>query len=61
MLFNIQVLRGLATTFVVWIHAQRFIAVDYAPVTISQFGYGGVYLFFVISGFIMVHTTQGKR
>lgn len=61
MLFNIQVLRGLAAILVVWIHAQWFIPVDYVPVTISHFGYGGVDLFFVISGFIMVHTTQDKQ
>lgn len=61
MLFNIQVLRGLAAIFVVWTHAQWFIPANYVPATISQFGYGGVDLFFVISGFIMVHTTQGKQ
>lgn len=61
MLFNVQVLRGLAATFVIWVHAQRFIPADSMPATISEFGYGGVDLFFVISGFIMVHTTQGKQ
>ncbi len=60
MLFNIQVLRGIAAISVVWIHAGMLIPPDLVPDTISQFGYGGVDLFFVISGFIMVCSTYGR-
>ncbi|HXV29553.1 MAG TPA: acyltransferase [Sinorhizobium sp.] len=61
MVFNIQVLRAVAATLVVWIHAQELIdGQNILPGWARQFGYGGVDLFFVISGFIMVRTTQGK-
>jgi exopolysaccharide production protein ExoZ len=60
MLFNVQVLRGIAATLVVWVHTQELIASDVLPHWLRTFGYGGVDLFFVISGFIMVRTTQNK-
>jgi exopolysaccharide production protein ExoZ len=54
---NIQCLRALAAALVVFVHLEVFLrALGLAP-----FGYGGVDLFFVISGFIMVHTTRRKR
>jgi len=50
---NIQTLRALAALLVVFVHLDVFLrALGLAP-----FGHGGVDLFFVISGFIMVHTT----
>lgn len=62
MVFNVQVLRAVAATLVVWIHAQELIAGQNAiPDWAETFGYGGVDMFFVISGFIMVRTTQGKN
>lgn len=60
MLFNVQVLRGIAATLVVWVHTQDLIVSDILPPWSRSFGYGGVDLFFVISGFIMVRTTQNK-
>lgn len=60
MLFNVQVLRGLAAASVIWVHAQRLVHGDWLPPALAEVGYGGVDLFFVISGFIMVHTTHGK-
>jgi exopolysaccharide production protein ExoZ len=60
MVFNVQVLRGIAATLVVWVHAQELVASDILPHWSRSFGYGGVDLFFVISGFIMVRTTQDK-
>jgi len=60
MLFNVQVLRGIAATLVVWVHTQELITGDVLPHWLRSFGYGGVDLFFVISGFIMVRTTQYK-
>lgn len=61
MLFNVQVLRGIAAISVVWVHASMLVPAELVPVTIGQFGYGGVDLFFVISGFIMVCSTHGRK
>ncbi|TKB30674.1 MAG: acyltransferase, partial [Mesorhizobium sp.] len=58
MVLNIQILRGIAAALVIWVHAQELIVRDVLPHSIKQFGYGGVDLFFVISGFIMVHITR---
>jgi peptidoglycan/LPS O-acetylase OafA/YrhL len=53
---NIQVLRALAAGLVVFVHLEVFLrAFGLVP-----FGHGGVDLFFVISGFIMVYTTRRK-
>lgn len=57
----IQALRGLAAVAVVLYHARVFIdGPAYLSVGTRLFGSGGagVDLFFVISGFIMVHTTS---
>lgn len=61
MIFNLQVLRALAATLVVWVHTQEIILSDALPHWIRVFGYGGVDLFFVISGFIIVRTTHNKN
>ncbi|TIP10766.1 MAG: acyltransferase [Mesorhizobium sp.] len=58
---NIQILRGIAAALVIWVHAQELIVRDVLPHSIKQFGYGGVDLFFVISGFIMVHITKNRN
>lgn len=60
MIGNIQVLRAIAALLVVFVHCE----VAVAPLGISDsvrksFG-GGVDLFFIISGFIMVHTTLSR-
>lgn len=57
MVANIQVLRGLAAYLVVVFHLQKLLS-NSLGVTI---GGGGVDVFFVISGFIMVYTTQQPR
>jgi peptidoglycan/LPS O-acetylase OafA/YrhL len=60
MFYNIQVLRGIAAALVVWIHTQDIIPLDFIPLRIREIGFGGVDLFFVISGFIMVHATTNR-
>jgi exopolysaccharide production protein ExoZ len=53
---NIQTLRALAALLVVFVHLDVFLrALGWQP-----FGHGGVDLFFIISGFIMVHTTRSR-
>jgi exopolysaccharide production protein ExoZ len=51
---NVQVLRAVAALLVVFIHLDTLLASLGLPV----FGGGGVDVFFVISGFIMVYTTS---
>src|SRR5687767_4907064 len=53
---NIQVLRAVAALLVVFVHLDGFLRV----LGLRPFGHGGVDLFFVISGFIMVYTTRGR-
>jgi exopolysaccharide production protein ExoZ len=55
-IFNIQVLRGVASIFVVFFHLSGFLT----PFALRPVGLGGVDLFFVISGFIMVYATRGR-
>ena len=57
MLNNIQVLRGIAALLVVWVHTQLLITAKFVPLTVRHAGFGGVDLFFVISGFIIVCST----
>ena len=54
----IQYLRGIAALMVVWFHAADQLPGVNALIP-NTFGNSGVDLFFVISGFIMVVTTQG--
>jgi exopolysaccharide production protein ExoZ len=53
---NIQTLRALAALLVVFVHLDVFLR----ALGVRPFGHGGVDLFFVISGFIMVHTTRAR-
>lgn len=61
---SIQVLRGLAALSVVMFHYRFYLVPDGADQTIPDrlFSWGaiGVDLFFVISGFIMIYSTNGK-
>ncbi|MEO7335200.1 MAG: acyltransferase [Caldimonas sp.] len=52
-IFGIQYLRGLAALMVVWHHAFNYFG---GPP--SSFGATGVDIFFVVSGFIMAHSTR---
>lgn len=54
---NIQVLRAAAALMVVFVHVDKLLA----KLGVLPFGYGGVDIFFVISGFIMVYTTTQRR
>ena len=53
---NIQFLRGLSALLVVMFHLGPV----YERIGIPQFGGGGVDVFFVISGFIMAHTSAQR-
>lgn len=57
-ILSIQYLRGVAALMVVWHHAKGQIP-EISQAFTNSFGASGVDLFFVISGFIMVVTTQG--
>src|SRR3546814_3261 len=53
---SVQYLRGLAATLVVASHAFLYPLID-EPMVYGRWGWLGVILFFVISGFIMVVVT----
>ncbi len=53
---NLQALRAVAALLVVFVHLEGFLA----SLHLKPFGHGGVDLFFVISGFIMVYTTRNR-
>ncbi len=60
---NIQALRGLAALMVALSHLQVVegrAAIDPLMPDWSILGFAGVDLFFVISGFVMVHVTRGR-
>ena len=56
MIQNVQVLRGVAAILVVFVHLDKLLA----QIGLPTWGGGGVDIFFVISGFIMVYTTIGR-
>ncbi len=65
MLINVQLLRFIAAMLVVIYHiAQRIpesSVISYQLFgLVESFGFAGVDIFFVISGFIMVYTTRGR-
>jgi exopolysaccharide production protein ExoZ len=57
MLNNIQVLRGYAVILVIFVHLGFLLD----QVGLKSFGHSGVDLFFVISGFIMVHISKNRE
>jgi peptidoglycan/LPS O-acetylase OafA/YrhL len=57
LLTNVQALRAIAALLVVCFHADKLFAYLHIP----PFGLGGVDIFFVVSGFIMVHTTMDRK
>lgn len=66
MLVNIQFLRFVAATLVVLYHAAAFMPSTEGWANLlfavgGATGYAGVDIFFVISGFIMAHTTLAER
>jgi peptidoglycan/LPS O-acetylase OafA/YrhL len=59
---NVQVLRAIAASLVVAVHLRGFFGYSEVQDYIFRYGYAGVDLFFVISGFIIVvTTTDGSR
>lgn len=56
-LIGVQYLRGLAAMLVVFIHLQEQLQRAGFPISIVDYGSAGVDIFFVISGFVMWHTT----
>lgn len=59
LLYNLQVLRGIAALLVVWAHAREVLPSGLLPSWLPA-GFAGVDIFFVISGFVMIHTTRGS-
>jgi exopolysaccharide production protein ExoZ len=57
---SIQYMRGLAAVMVVLAHASSSLLEHQRPLINLQVGGYGVDLFFVISGFIMFYTTDGR-
>lgn len=57
-LINIQVLRAFAAMAVVWHHLETRLNSEMGGPHLGFTGMAGVDVFFVISGFIMFHTTQ---
>ena len=63
MVANIQILRGVAASLVVWYHMQAMLNTSFGTGFDSKLGAIGVDLFFVISGFIMFyigHSTPAR-
>lgn len=60
MIEGLQILRGLAVLCVTLYHLSHFLSYKPAAVVLD-FGACGVDIFFVLSGFLMVHTTQIKQ
>lgn len=58
----LQALRGVAALCVVLMHFKEWMA-GFAPplAAVAQYGYVGVDIFFLISGFIIFHTTQAPE
>ena len=56
MIKNLQALRAIAALLVVCVHLDILLG----SLGLKTFGAGGVDLFFVISGFVMVHTTKNS-
>src|SRR5687768_12090847 len=61
MLNNVQALRAAAAFLVVFVHLQALATALGLGPTAFEFGNSGVDVFFVISGLIMVLTTQRTR
>lgn len=57
MLANIQLIRAVAALVVVFEHVDKLMN----GLGLHKFGAGGVDIFFVVSGFIMVHTTRTEH
>jgi exopolysaccharide production protein ExoZ len=59
-IYNLQSLRALAAFVVIFVHMDLFAAPLGLPRQMLAFGNSGVDIFFVLSGFLMVHTSQLK-
>lgn len=57
MFYNVQALRALAAFLAIFVHTDKLLAPAGIRYDWLQFGNSGVDLFFVISGFVMVHTS----
>lgn len=60
MIANLQLLRAIAALMVVLVHLQVVLRPFAIPAERISFLHGGVDIFFVISGFIMVHVTGNR-
>ena len=61
--YSIQVLRGICALLVVWAHSYGSVNDLYPGLgtELFSFGFVGVDIFFIISGFIIAYVTQSKR
>lgn len=64
-LTSIQILRGIAAVWVVLAHATGFAeatgAVNGVLKFVSGYGWAGVDIFFVLSGFVIYYAVYGKK
>lgn len=60
MIYNLQILRAIAAFLVLFVHIDLFARPLGIETRWLEFGNAGVDLFFVLSGFLMVHTASRK-
>lgn len=60
MIYNFQALRAFAALLVTFVHIEGFVALSGITHSQLKFGYVGVDLFFVLSGFVIVYSTSRR-
>ncbi|PSV21829.1 hypothetical protein C0W44_06380 [Photobacterium leiognathi subsp. mandapamensis] len=60
---SIQVLRGICAILVVWVHSYNWVDDVYPSMgrNLFSFGFIGVDIFFIISGFVITYVTVSKK
>lgn len=57
LIYNFQAMRAFAALIVTFVHVESFVAISGISHDQLKFGYVGVDLFFVLSGFVIVYST----